>query len=218
MNPAMLAEGLIDYLLLVIIITFHEFGHAWMSNARGDDTARLQGRITLNPLAHMELVGTVILPLVAVLLSASGSGLGGFLIGWGRPVPVNIERLHRPRIDDTLVSVAGPAMNVVIAIIAMGLARGALVAESSVLLEAFQRLAMLSMFLCIFNLLPIPPLDGSHILKNAIGMSHEAYFRLSQYGLFIIIVAIQIPFIQTFLSRGTIVSMLLLSRLFGFPG
>jgi Zn-dependent protease len=162
MNMAALYDGLINYVFLIIIITFHEFGHAWAAWRCGDDTARLQGRVTLNPIAHMDLIGTVVLPLLAVVLTASGSGLAGFIIGWGKPVPVNILLLRRPKLDDILVSMAGPLMNVIIALFVMAVARTGVLMNSTMLVEVCYRLAALSMFLCFFNLLPIPPLDGSH--------------------------------------------------------
>jgi Zn-dependent protease len=86
MNPQALLEGLASYLCIVIIITVHEFGHAVAAVRLGDDTPRLQGRVTLNPIAHMDPIGTVALPLLAMILGAMGSGLAGFIIGWGRPV------------------------------------------------------------------------------------------------------------------------------------
>src|SRR5438876_4647195 len=111
MDPNMVIDGLIQYLGLIVLLTFHEFGHAWTAWKCGDDTARLQGRVSLNPIVHMELLGTVILPLLGIFLSAADSKLAGFIIGWGRPVPVNINNLRRRRLDDTLVALAGPAMN-----------------------------------------------------------------------------------------------------------
>ena len=123
MDSSLIANGLISYIYIVIVITFHEFGHAWMAWKCGDDTARLQGRVTLNPIAHIDIIGTVILPLLVIFLSVMGSGLGRFIIGWGKPVPVNVFNLKRPQIDDLLVAMAGPAMNVIIALAAMALAR-----------------------------------------------------------------------------------------------
>src|SRR5688572_6844528 len=203
MNTNELLNGLIDYAFLVIIITFHEFGHAWAAWRCGDDTARLQGRITLNPVAHMDLIGTVVLPLLAVVLRASGSGLAGFIIGWGKPVPVNILQLRRRKLDDMLVAMAGPMMNVLIALFVMAVARAGLLLESKMLVEACYRLAVLSMFLCFFNLLPIPPLDGSHILKYLVGMSYETFWRISQFGILIVLVVNQIDQVQDLLAAST---------------
>jgi len=214
MNTAALYDGLINYVFLIIIITFHEFGHAWAAWRCGDDTARLQGRVTLNPVAHMDLIGTVVLPLLAVVLTASGSGLAGFIIGWGKPVPVNITLLRRPKLDDILVSMAGPLMNVIIALFVMAVARTGVMMDSKMLVEVCYRLAALSMFLCFFNLLPIPPLDGSHILKYLVGMSYETFWRISQFGILIVLVVIQIDQVRFLLRDSTIGSVQWMARLF----
>jgi Zn-dependent protease len=217
MNATELFNGLIDYVFLLVIITFHEFGHAWAAWRCGDDTARLQGRITLNPIAHMDLIGTVVLPLLAVVLRASGSGLAGFIIGWGKPVPVNILQLRRRKFDDMLVAMAGPMMNVLIALFVMAIARTGFLMDSPMLVEACTRLAVLSMFLCFFNLLPIPPLDGSHVLKYLVGMSYETFWRISQFGILIVLVVIQIDSVRSLLASSTLGSVRWMARLFQFP-
>ena len=217
MNWHELSQGLASYLCVVLIITVHEFGHAWMANRCGDDTARLLGRVTLNPVAHIDLVGTVILPLLVVLLIATGSGgIAGFIIGWGKPVPVNPFNLrHRVR-DDILVSMAGPAMNVVLAIIAMAVARLAFAVNLNIIVDAAFNLTLISMFLCFFNLMPVPPLDGSHVMKYVVGLSHETFMGLCRYGLLIVIVMIQIPFVRRILGEATYGSFAILKSLFRF--
>lgn len=119
----MLVDGLIMYLGLVVLLTFHEYGHAWMAAKCGDDTAKDQGRCSLNPLVHIDPIGTVLIPLAMIFLSMSGSGAASFLVGWARPVPVNISNLRNPRIDDIFVSMAGPWMNLLLAVALVGLAR-----------------------------------------------------------------------------------------------
>src|SRR5436189_4534831 len=98
MDPRALVDGLIMYLGLLVLLTFHEFGHAWMAWKCGDDTAHSLGRVSLNPLVHIDPIGTVLIPLLALI-----PGLGGFLIGWAKPVPVNPNNLRNPRLDDILV-------------------------------------------------------------------------------------------------------------------
>ena len=213
MDQKTLFDGLATFLCVIVIITFHEFGHAWAAWKCGDDTARSQGRITLNPIAHMDFVGTLVLPLLVVFLSAAGSGMASFIIGWGKPVPVNVNNLRRPRIDDILVSLAGPAMNVVLAFLAMLIARAGFLAHSDIVPQASLRMAEISMFLCFFNLLPIPPLDGSHVVKNIFGIKHETFLRFSQFGFFLIILAIQIPQVQRLLSDSTHSSLEFMSKL-----
>ena len=215
MNLDVLSQGLSGYLCVVLIITVHEFGHAWMASRCGDDTARLLGRVTLNPAAHIDPLGTVLLPLLAVFLSASGNaGVAGFIIGWGKPVPVNIGNLrHRVR-DDILVSMAGPAMNIVIALAAMLLGRIALAAEMTLIVEATMMMTIISMFLFFFNLIPIPPLDGSRVMRHVVGMGEEAYANLTRYGFFILIIAIQIPAVQKGLGLATRLSVAFLRWMF----
>jgi len=209
-------DGFIVYIYLIIIITFHEFGHAWMASRCGDDTARHRGRVTLHPIAHMDMVGTVILPLLVIFLNAAGSTAGRFIIGWGKPVPVNVHNLRRPQVDDILVAMAGPIMNVILAMVAMCFARLGAALEVRMMMEIGYTLARLSMFLCCFNLLPVPPLDGSYLMKHFTGMSHETFLRWSQYGFFIVIVLIQFPFVRTLLRVGTDGSIAVMMRLLMF--
>lgn len=215
MNLDVLAQGLSGYLCVVLIITVHEFGHAWMASRCGDDTARLLGRVTLNPSAHIDPLGTVVLPLLAVILSATGNGgMAGFIIGWGKPVPVNIGNLrHRVR-DDILVSMAGPAMNIVLALVAMLVGRVAMAAEMNLIVEAAMLMTVISMFLFFFNLIPIPPLDGSRVMRHVVGMGEEAYANLTRYGFFILIIAIQIPAVRGGLGMATGLSVAFLRWLF----
>lgn len=210
MNEAALIDGLIWFVCLLGVITVHEFGHAWVAWKCGDDTARLQGRVTLNPAAHIDPVGTILLPLLMVGLSASGSGLAGFIIGWGKPVPVNVLNLRRRRLDDVLVSAAGPAMNLLLAALAMAVARVAFGFEISPVSEGFQRLAGLSVLLCFFNLLPIPPLDGSRVVWNMFGLSEEWFLRLSQYGFLLVLLAIRLDPVMALLGGASGLSLGLL--------
>src|SRR5947207_4042633 len=163
MDPNMVIDGLIQYLGLIVLLTFHEFGHAWMAWKCGDDTARLQGLVSLNPLVHIDPIGTVVMPLLIIFLSMSGSGLSRFLIGWAKPVPVNPYNLRNPKVDDILVTLAGPWMNLLLAIVLVGAARLGFSANSDGVVEVCLTTARLSLLLCFFNLLPIPPLDGSQV-------------------------------------------------------
>ena len=106
MDSTQIADGLIQYLILVGLLTFHEFGHAWTAMKCGDDTARLQGRVSLNPLVHIDPIGTVVMPLLMIFLPF---GIGQFLLGWAKPVPVNLTNLRKRNRDDILITLAGPA-------------------------------------------------------------------------------------------------------------
>jgi Zn-dependent protease len=212
----MLSYGLAQYLCVVIIITFHEFGHAWMASKCGDDTARHEGRVTLNPLAHIDPIGTVLIPLLVLWLAMSGQGkLASFIIGWGRPVPVNPFNLrHRVR-DDILVSMAGPAMNVVLAVLAVIVWRIGAAAGSEPIASSALMLIWVSMFLFFFNLIPVPPLDGSHVMKHAVQMPDETFLAISRFGMFIVIVLVNIPGVQIGLRNLTEGSMKVLFWLVG---
>lgn len=211
MNDALI-HGLILYLGLVAFVVLHEYAHAWMAVRCGDDTPRLQGRLTLDPIAHMDLVGTVILPLIVTFLSAQGGGW--MMLGWGRPVQVNLNNFRVRRRDDILVSVAGPMMNILTAIAVLiimkivELTAGVSTSQLNIPLD----LVRLSLFLCFFNLLPIPPLDGGHIARNFIGMSDETYARMSQYSFIFLIILIQVPFVIGFVNTvtGSAVSLLVM--------
>lgn len=202
-----LADGLISYLCFLIVLAFHESGHAYMAWKRGDDTAYILGRVTLNPLAHIEFFGTILLPLLAIFLSATGSSAARFVIGWGKPVPVNPTRFKNRSFDSMLVGLAGPFMNVVIALIAIALIHLGILLKSEMMIELCMRIAVISMFLCFFNLLPIPPLDGSHVARFLLRMSEETYANIARFGFIIIIIVIQIPFVNQLLAGLTIGSI-----------
>jgi len=215
MDPRLLIDGLILYLGLLVLLTFHEFGHAWMAWKCGDDTARSQGRVSLNPLVHIDPFGTVILPLLLVLMAP-----GGFLIGWARPVPVNSDNFRNPRSDDIMVTLAGPWMNLLLAVGIMALARVDYAVHSPSLTEVSKlclNLAHLSLLLCFFNLLPIPPLDGSQVVRSLVGMSHETYHQIARYGILILIVVLQVPLVQRLLDTTTTNSWLAIAGWFGMP-
>ena len=197
MDSTHIVDGLIFYLGLVVLLTFHEFAHAWTAWKCGDDTARLQGRLSLNPIVHIDPIGTVLLPLVMIFASPS---IGRFLVGWAKPVPFNPGNLNNRWRDEMLIAMAGPAMNVLLAIALVGFARVAVIFNSDAAVELLLQMASLSLVLCFFNLIPIPPLDGSHVLRNLSGMTYETYFNLSRFGFIAIILVLQIPFVRVALS------------------
>jgi len=214
-NPgSIIVEGLISYLGLIILLTFHEFGHAWVALKCGDDTARLQGRVSLNPVVHIDPIGTVLMPLLMIFLPGQ---IGRFLIGGAKPVPVNPYNLRRPVLDDVLVTLAGPGMNLVLAVLLLGLARLVALFGTADVVHLLGQMAHLSLILCFFNLLlPIPPLDGSQIVRALVGMSHENYARLAQFGYVPVIVFWQIPFVPRFVGGVTDAFFRLIAAGFGF--
>ena len=207
-----IADGLIQYLMLVALLTFHEFGHAWTAMKCGDDTARLRGRVSLNPVAHIDPIGTVLLPLMMIFLPF---GVSRFIIGWAKPVPVNPHNLRNQGFDDILVTMAGPGMNLALAVGLMALARTGLLFHSLTMASLCVQAASLSLLLCFFNLIPVPPLDGSQVLRVVTGMTHETYAHFARFGFIIIIVLLQIPAVRTLLAAVTYGTLDLLARIFG---
>ena len=163
--------------VLLFSVIFHECAHGWIAGKLGDPTARLAGRLTLNPLKHIDPLGTIIVPLVLRLL--------GFLpLGWAKPVPVNFARLHHPKRDMIWVALAGPATNIGLAILFSQLLK---LTALSFLQEFFILAVMVNLILAIFNLAPIPPLDGSRILMGLLPNSlARTYSRLEPFGLIIV--------------------------------
>ena len=167
------------------------------------------------------LVGTVVLPLLAIYFQMTHSALSGFIIGWGKPVPVDLRNLANPRRDDTLIAMAGPGMNLLLAFILMGFAKvGVMAADHGLLVGAYLAstallLVRVNLILAFFNLLPIPPLDGSHLLKNAINMSYETYFRFAQVGFVLIILVLNFTRVGQWLGQITQASLDQLIRLYG---
>ena len=211
MDPAVLINGLLMYITLVVLLTFHEFGHAWVAWKCGDDTARLQGRVSLNPLVHIDPIGTIVLPLLMIFLTP----ISRFLVGWAKPVPVNPLNLRHERVDDILVTLAGPAMNLLLAVALLGLARIGFMFDSPAMANFCGDAAYISLLLCFFNLLPIPPLDGSQVVRSLIGMSYEDYHRFSRYGFLILILVLQVPGVRIALAAVTGTTWVIIAGWFG---
>src|SRR6185436_5512596 len=151
--------ALINVALLWLLTTPHEFAHAWVATKLGDDTPRREGRVTLNPLAHVDWIGTLLLPAIT---SVSGAGF----LGWGKPVNTNPSQLKYGLNGLALVALAGPASNVVFALVLTAIAVAAATSYPSAASFAGQG-ARLSLYLALFNMIPIPPLDGSKLLLAA---------------------------------------------------
>lgn len=174
-------SAILNVLLLWILTSPHEFAHAWVATKLGDDTPRLQGRLTLNPLAHVDWLGTAILPFLTSLFT------GGFL-GWGKPVMTNTSKLKGGPNGLALVALAGPASNVVMAVILAIVARLTLPVAPAFAGFAFSGVE-LSLYLAIFNLLPVPPLDGSKLLL-AMRIPMVVYQEIARFGFMALIILV----------------------------
>lgn len=174
---------------LVLAIVFHEVAHGWTARLLGDPTAAEMNRLSLNPLRHVDPVGTVVLPGFLALVKAP-------VFGWAKPVPVNQWRLRNPRFGMMLVAAAGPGMNLVMALVSVVLLGLLLQPYADAEPVGLARFAMdnlvnflkINVFLALFNLLPIPPFDGSHILEGLLpDGAARAYASLRQYGFLLVI-------------------------------
>lgn len=180
---------LLQILALIIAITVHEFMHGWTSNYLGDSTPKRSGRLTLNPIAHIDPFGTLLLPLLLVL-----AGLPP--IGWAKPVPINPNNYNNPRLGSALTAIAGPMSNFLLASAAAGLFRA--FGHSSTLLTIFlSSMILVNLFLMVFNLIPIPPLDGSKFFALIFPILENP--KLEMYGPFILLISIYLFRFTTFL-------------------
>ncbi len=199
----LLSHLIIYMVVLLLAISAHEAGHAWMSHKYGDDTAYMLGRVTLNPVAHTDPIGTLLIPIISFVLGSVGGALGSIpLIGWGKPTPVNPRNWTKYKQANVMVSIAGIGANLIIAITSFLVFKSLLEfgvinaenIESGVLkpiLIFFQYMIMLNISLAIFNLLPFPPLDGSKVLSTFLPESFQPIFQLlEQYGFLILMLLI----------------------------
>jgi Zn-dependent protease len=180
---------------LVIAIVFHEVAHGWVARALGDPTAANAKRLSLNPLRHVDPIGTVVLPMMLALAKAP-------VFGWAKPVPVDHRRLRDPRRGMILVALAGPGMNFVLALVGAVLFGGLVAAQGAAepgafttfLLENLFNFVAVNVFLALFNLLPIPPFDGGHVVEGLLPVRlAERWAQLAKFGfplLFILLLVV----------------------------
>ncbi len=183
----------------------HEYAHAWAATRLGDDTPRREGRLTLNPLAHVDWVGTVLLP---ALTSLTGYGF----LGWGRAVNTNPAALRGGWSGLALVALAGPLSNIILAVV-LGLSYAILAGDHPRAADLAMRAMLLSLYLALFNLLPVPPLDGSKLLL-ALRMPAAVYAQLARYGVLLLVLGMSAGNLSGWLLSGAWRGARLILRLF----
>ncbi len=199
-DPIVIRDGLLTFIVLLASLAVHEWAHAVVADMLGDDSPRADGRVTLDPRAHIDPVGTVVMPLICIFLLGNKFAF----IAWAKPVNVNPSNFRNPKRDEALVTLAGPAANAAIALLAI-VAGALLVVAHPVLAELVQRVVMMNVGLMVFNMLPIPPLDGGLIFSHLVGMSRETFLNISRYSGIFILIAVNIEAVRY--ALGTLVAI-----------
>ncbi len=205
---------------VILAITLHEAAHAWLAARLGDPTARLQGRVSANPLRHVDPIGTLLVPAL-ILLVGKALGAGGLLFGWAKPVPVDASAFRSPRRDLGLVAAAGPGANLLMAlggaILLKLLVLGAVNVEFLVLMA--QAGILCNLGLAVLNLLPVPPLDGGRIVASFLPLRAAiVWYRLERFGLLIVLALLATGLLGAIITPAIGLGVDLISWLFNFSG
>lgn len=170
----------IFFIPFLFSLCFHEFAHGWMAKRKGDNTAEMMGRLTLNPMPHLDWIGTVALPIISIITHLP-------LFGWAKPVPVNARNLRSPKNDMFWIALAGPASNVLLffigTVLVYTLVRMPELAATPILLEMLKMFLLVNLYLAFFNMIPIHPLDGGKVFERFLPRSWNIWLEENQYYL-----------------------------------
>jgi Zn-dependent protease len=225
MNPEHIRDGFVYLVALIMSICVHEFGHAYVADKLGDPLPRAQGRVTLNPLAHIDPIGTIVLPLVAFITSINAPEIGSRILGWGKPVEVSLSarsmtRKISIRTADILISIAGPAMNILFALLLSGvyvaLLKFATTERAFSFVRPVSSIIAMNIGLCFFNLIPCPPLDGGHVAVNLLPRRHPIAELLERYGQFLLFALLMTGMLRVIMSPVRDLAYLWLKTLNGW--
>ena len=218
MDSAQIQQITVMVIPLLFAITLHEVAHGWIASFFGDKTAKLAGRLTINPVKHIDPIGTIVLPAISLLT-------GGFILGWAKPVPVDPRNLGHPRRDMAFVALAGPMSNFVMAVLWGGIAKLAVLAQASgntwlgnpLYLMGLDGIGINAM-LCMLNLIPLPPLDGSRILSSL--LPPRAAYRFSfiePYGFWILFILLIVGVLWAVLKPFVVMMVYAIQSMYGLP-
>ena len=191
---------------ILIAITFHELSHGFVANKLGDPTAKMMGRLTLNPLAHIDPFGTILMPIMLIIFTN-----GQFVFGYAKPVPINPANFKNPRRDMAISAAAGPVTNFILAVVSVFILKGIIAPLSLIVPESvsstiltplfliFQSSVVYNVVLAVFNMIPIPPLDGGRVLTGLLPYKHAISFsKIEPFGFMIVILLIATGFTNYF--------------------
>ncbi len=195
LTPEVIRSGLIFYILIVSSLCLRAYAQAWMANRLGDPTPAATGRLTLNPLTHMDMLGSVILPLLFLFLLQPALARLNFFLAWAKPVPINPANFSHPWRGFMYTQLANPLMSLLLCLLA-ALTGGIAIHFDPRLADVFLSAIFLNACLFVIDFLPVPPLPGGILLRHFGALSEEMYWQVSRWGGIALLIAFQIPFVQ----------------------